>query len=93
MKITENEVRAMKLCLNYDNRGDQRSDNFSNAGPTEIAEALGWNMHQIGGLLTSLEQKDLVKGVADSPDVEMHIAVLTAKGIDLIFDTIEGESK
>lgn len=100
MKFTTNEIAAMKLCLNYDDRATQLDDNFSNAGPTDFAKALGWTMHQVGGLVASLEKKGVAWldnrdgdfGVA-ADDVDMHIVWLTEKGVNEIFDIIEAEAK
>ena len=36
--LTANEITAMKMCLNYDDREAQHADNFSNAGPVDIAQ-------------------------------------------------------
>lgn len=57
--ITENEGRALVACLNYNDIEDQLDDNYSNGGPDEFAELLGWNKKQVGGLISSLEKKGL----------------------------------
>lgn len=106
MTFTVNEIAAMKVCLNYDTRAMQLDDNFSNGGPVQIANALGWNMHQVGGLITNLEKKGVAwlddraddmatkgKGIGTTHcDVEMHIVWLTEKGVNAIFDIIEKET-
>ena len=96
MKYTHNEIRAMKMCLNYDDRETQICDNFSNAGPTDIAAEFGWNMHRVGGLIASLENKGVAwldnrdgdAGMKNC-DTDMHILWLTEKGVNEIFDIIE----
>ena len=100
MTFTANEIAAMKLCLNYDDRAEQIDDNFSNAGPTDFAKALGWTMHQVGGLITNLEKKGVAwldnrEGECGirTDDVDMHIVWLTEKGVNEIFDIIEAEGK
>ena len=104
--LTQNEIAALKVCLNYEDRATQLDDNFSNGGPVQIANALGWNMHQVGGLITNLEKKGVAwlddraddmatkgKGIGTKHcDVEMHIVWLTEKGVNAIFDIIEGEA-
>ena len=98
MKYTDNEIRAMKMCLNYDNREDMLSDPFSDVGPTDIAAEFGWNMHRVGGLIASLENKGVAwldnrdgdAGMKNC-DTDMHILWLTEKGVNEIFDIIEKE--
>lgn len=97
--LTQNEITAMKLCLNYDDRQAQHDDNFSPCGPLDIAEALGWDMHQVGGLLTSLQSKGLAYVDDREGDsgltgcgVDMHIVWLLEAGVDAIFDIIEQEA-
>ena len=100
MNLTDNEIKAMKACLNYRNREDQMYDNFSDTGPVDIAKELGWDMHQVGGLLASLENKGMA-WVDDRSDdshmkgcgTDMHIVWLTEKGVNAIFDIIEKEGK
>ena len=99
--LTQNEIAAMKLCINYtDDREVQRGDNHSDATPADIGIALGWNRQQVGGVLASLIQKNMVwvddrSGEADpvvrnNPD--FHVVYLTDEiGIDAIFDIIEQE--
>lgn len=97
--LTQNEITAMKLCLNYGDRQAQHDDNFSNAGPLDIAKALGWDMQQVGGLLSNLRTKGMAYVDDRSEDVglrncgvDMHIVWLLEAGIDAIFDIIEGEA-
>ena len=87
MELTENEIKALKLCLNYEDRESQLSDNYSNGGPEEFAAAIfNGNLHAAGGLISSLEKKGL--GVMDTED---DIFWLTEKGVNTIFDIIENE--
>ena len=86
-ELTSNEIIALKLCLNYDDRTSQLNDNFSNGGADEFCDALGWNKKQAGGLMSSLEQKGM--GFADSDGYD--IFHLTEKGVNAIFDIIESE--
>jgi hypothetical protein len=94
--LTQNEITALKSCLNYDDREGQLSDNFSNGGPDEFKKALGWNDQQVGGLITSLQEKGL--GDIDDRSGELawgeklpHIFWLSDKGVNAIFDIIEAE--
>ena len=100
--LTQNEIAAMKLCINatYD-REVQRGDNHSDATPHTIAKEFGWTMQQVGGLLSSLEQKGMVwvddrSGEADPVvrnNPKFHVVYLTDEiGIDAIFDIIEQEA-
>ena len=95
-KFTQNEIAALKMCLNYDNRTCQHDDNHSDATPVTIAEAFGWNMQQVGGLLSSLSSKgaawvDDREGEPWHKDVSMHVVYLTEKCVDEICDIIEAE--
>ena len=87
--LTANEITALKVCLNYDNREDQLSDNFSNGGHTEFKQALGWNNKQVSALIGSLESKGL--GDGDDNDGNGHIFWLSALGVNTIFDIIDAE--
>ncbi len=95
--LTANEITAMEMCLNYDDRGSQHSDNHSNACPADIGMKLGWDYRQLGGLLAGLTRKEMImiddrsaeadKSLHQNP--HMHIVYLTEKGVDAIFDIIE----
>tara|TARA_A100001201_G_scaffold117158_1_gene100726 strand:- start:435 stop:842 length:408 start_codon:yes stop_codon:yes gene_type:complete len=72
--FTKNELAAVKCCLNYDSSDDidddrigQLSDNYSNGGPEEFKKLLGWNDHQVAGLISSMEQKGI--GYCDTDDM------------------------
>ena len=94
--FTQNEIAALKMCLNYDDRESQHGDNHSDATPVTIAEALGWNMNQAGGLISSLSSKGVIwvddrEGEPWHMDVSMHVVYLTERGVDAIFDIVEAE--
>lgn len=86
--LTNNEIKALKLCLNYDDREAQLSDNYSNAGVDEFAANLfNGNKQAAGGLITSLNSK----GLGDHDD-EDGIFWLSEKGVHTICDIIEKEA-
>jgi len=90
VKLTDNEIKALEVCLNYDDRASQLDDNYSNGGTAEFMAALGWNEQQVGGLMTSLTEKGL--GYADEEGVNgqtIDTYWLTAEGVNAIFDIIE----
>jgi len=94
--FTQNEITALKMCMNYDDRESQHEDNHSDATPVTIAEALGWNMNQAGGLISSLSSKGVIwvddrEGEPWHKDVSMHVVYLTERGVDAIFDIVEAE--
>ena len=82
--LTNNEIKALEACLNYDNRESQLSDNFSNGDVDELAYALDMNEQQVGGVMTSLTKKGL-----GSYDADDDIFWLTEDGVNAIFDVIE----
>jgi hypothetical protein len=82
--LTANEIAALKVCINYDNRADQHSDNFSNA---EFKAELGWNDKQVAALIGSLEAKGM--GYGDDNEGNGHIFWLSDLGVDTIFDILE----
>lgn len=98
-QLTANEIKAMKMCLNYEHRESQLADNHSNACPADIGIAMGWDFRQLGGLLSSLTQKEMImiddrSGDADKSlqaNPHMHIVYLTDEGVNAIFDIMEGE--
>ena len=90
-KLTENEFRALRACLNYDNRTEQLSDNFSNAGVTEFREVLGWGKHQVAGLVSSLQQKGMGEMDTDLSN-PVDLFWLSEDGVNAIFDRIEKEN-
>ena len=93
--LTNNEITALKVCLNYDERSSQLDDNFSNGGPEEFMEALNWNAQQVGGLISSMVEKgvgwlDRREGELAMPGEKLeHIFWLTDDGVDAIFDILE----
>jgi hypothetical protein len=88
--ITENELAALKSCLNYDNRSDQLSDNFSNGGQKEFELVLGWNRQATAALIGSLESKDL--GYGDHNEGNGHIFWLSELAVNVVFDIIDQET-
>ncbi len=88
--ITANELAALKICLNYSNRDDQLSDNFSNGGQEEFQAVLGWNRQATAALIGSLESKGL--GYGDHNDGNGHIFWLSELAVNVIFDIIEQET-
>lgn len=89
MKLTANEAAALRLCLNYDNREDQLSDNYSN-GSFEDFESIfagtGVDTKKAAAaLMGSLEKKGL-----GYYDVEGYFQFwLTEEGVNVIFDWLE----
>lgn len=89
MNLTANEIAALELTLNYNDREVQKSDNYSNAGIEEFAsEIFEGNLHAAAGLVSSLEKKGL--GVNEDDD---ELFWLSDAGIDAIFDVIELRDK
>ena len=87
--LTENEFKALQMTLNYEDRESQHSDNFSNAGIDEISSGLfNGNRKAAGGLVTSLMEKGLA--FYDKED-DVDLLWLTEKGVDVVFDAIEGK--
>ena len=89
VNLTKNEIIAMKACLNYSSRKEQLSDNYSNGGQYEFKKILGWNDKQVSALIGSLENKGM--GYSDDNDGNGNIFWLSEKGVNAIFDIIEGE--
>lgn len=86
--LTENEIAAVKMTLNYDDRENQHGDNYSNAGMDEMTAGLGWNKHQVAALMGSLEAKGI--GFYCEED---DLFWLSPFGVDTIFDIIEAEQQ
>lgn len=86
IKLTTNEMKAIEATINYDNREDQKSDNFANATVKDLQKHLNWTPHQVAGLTGSLAEK----GVAFIG--ECDLLWLTEKGIDIYFDNLEANS-
>jgi len=90
VNLTENEIKALKMCLNYNDRASQLSDNYSNAGAEDFALMLfNGNMQAAGGLITSLTSK----GMGDVDNDDADIFWLSEKGVNTIFDILEAELK
>lgn len=82
MTLTENEAKLLNLCLNYEDRGSQICDNYSN-GDLKDAQRVAGGKHEGAGLVGSLIKKGLV-GELDSR--EGDIIWLTELGVNTIFD-------
>jgi len=94
VNLTPNEVIALEVCLNYEDRANQLADNYSNGGTAEFMAALGWNEQQVGGLMTSLIEKGL--GFADEDGVNgepVDVFWLTEDGVNAVFDVIEAREE
>ena len=88
--LTDNEYRVLKLCLNYDDRESQLSDNYSQGGCAEAMHELKWNAQQVGGLFASLEKKGLAYADEDGVNGQpADILWLTEEGVNAVFDEIE----
>lgn len=87
--LTDNEIKVLESCLNYDNRDCQLEDNPSNTDASDIAALLGWTRQQAGGLMSSLEKKGMIW--IEDADYWKGLVYLTDKGINTIFDIIEAE--
>jgi len=91
--LTENETKALKMCLNYNSRSGQLSDNFSNAGAEDFALMLfNGNMQAAGGLITSLTAKGM-GDIDDSEADDVNIFWLSEYGVNTIFDILEAEAE
>lgn len=84
-KLTEMEMAVIALVLNYDNREDQRSDNFSNADVAEVMKQTGWSRHQVAGVLSSLSEKRVAQVIPE----DGNLIWLSENGIDVYFDNLE----
>ena len=87
MKLTDLEIEAMKICLNYSDREDQLADNYSNGGHAEFMAELGLNRQAAAALCGSLEKKGLAEN--DENEGNGHILWLTEEGVHAIFDYLE----
>ena len=86
VEITEAERIALKACLNYDTLARQISDNMSVGGVEEFMNALDWNAHQVGSLISSLEKKGLAYPDEDGVNGEpVDIVWITEDGIYVLF--------
>lgn len=85
--LTENEIKALERCLNYQDREAQLDDNFSRGGAPEFKKLLNWNDHQVAGLISSLEQKGM--GYSDDNEGNGNIFWLSDLGVNTIFDIKE----
>lgn len=89
--LTENEIIALKACLNYKTREEQLEDNFSNGGLEEFMEVLEWNKKQAAALIGSLEEKGM--GYSDENQGNGNIFWLSELGVNTIFNIIEARQE
>lgn len=102
IKLTDNEIRAIKTTLNYHNRECELNDNATFLDEKRIAEVLGWNKHQVAGLFSSMQKKGLLwehigfdeKWVKRGRTITLKLVdvvyyCLTPDGINAYFDAIE----
>ena len=82
MTLTDNEAKVLNLCLNYDDRGSQICDNYSN-GDLKDAQRVAGGKHEGAGLIGSLVKKGLIDDPASD---EQQIIWLTELGVNTIFD-------
>jgi hypothetical protein len=88
--LTKNEAAAMIASLNYTDRENQLSDNYSNASIEVLMQTLDWSAQQVGGLISSLTDKGF--GFIDGENGLDGILWLTEAGVNAIFDYIEKNS-
>lgn len=85
--LTAKEIQVLRNNLNYSNRADQLSDNFSDSTLTEDARSLGVTTNVIRGVYLSLSNKELGHVVERDSEVDTYFQ-LSEKGINTIFDYI-----
>jgi len=102
IKLTDNEVKAIKTALNYHNREQDLDDNATWLDEKRIAQELGWNKHQVAGLFSSMQKKGLLwehegyeqRWVKTKKAYSLRLVnvtdyCLTPDGINAYFDAIE----
>jgi len=90
MNITEKETAAMLVCLNYDTRAAQLTDNYSNGSIDDFMQELGWTQQQAAAVIGSLMAKGLATSDNDGVNGNKFNTVwLTERGVNAIFDIIE----
>lgn len=87
INLTTKEIQVLRNNLNYSNRNDQLSDNFSDSTLTEDARSLGVTTSVVRGVYLSLSNKDLGHVVERNNEVDTYFQ-LSEKGINTIFDYI-----
>jgi hypothetical protein len=80
IQLTENEVKFLKLCLNYSDEASQRNDNYSNGGRKEAAALFNGDGKAGGGLIASLIKKGM-----GGMDEEAKCFCLSQDGITAAF--------
>lgn len=89
---TENELKCLLACLNYDSREAQLSDNMSVAGAAEFRTVLGWNDNQVAAIIGSMESKGY--GSMDDEGVNgepLDLFWLSTDAVNMIFDIKEAD--
>ena len=105
MKLTDNEIAMLTICLNYDNRETQLSDNYTR-GTVGHAHALMGSKEAGAGLIGSLVKKGLVLDPSvhgtDPNDAfmgykpwgpEENMVWMTDEGVNAIFDHIDSKKE
>jgi len=80
--LTSLEAAVLGYCLNYDDRDNQLSDNYTN-GDLKIAQDICGGKHQAAGVIGSLCKKGLIEDPASDED---SMIWLTVNGVNAIFD-------
>lgn len=91
MELTELEREMLKVFVNegLGSMGGERAedlldDNMSWANSNDLVEILGWNKHQVSGVMSSLETKGVILNSGESPRGEKWTDwCLTDDGIEL----------
>jgi len=92
--LTKNEIRIMKCCLNYQDRENQISDNYSNGDMQEFRAEFKGELSDkgIGGVISSLQKKNMA--YMDNSDASFRgILWLTEDGVNALFDIIDAEKE
>lgn len=83
--LTTREVAILEAILNYEDRGSQLSDNFSNCD-LEDAHRICGGKHEAAGVMGSLVKKGLIYAAFEE---DSDLLWLTIDGVNTIFDNIE----
>tara|TARA_R110002020_G_scaffold375900_1_gene587084 strand:- start:123 stop:428 length:306 start_codon:yes stop_codon:yes gene_type:complete len=94
IKLTENEIKVLNHCLNYDDdREAQLSDNWSDISPSDIMKDFKWSKEKVGGVISSLEKKELAWSEPESNKYGYVPATLwlTDNGVNAIYNYKENK--
>lgn len=83
IKLTNNEVKGIKTCLNYKTRQQNLDDNASAICESQICRELNWKKRQVSGLISSLQKKGLLQ--IQEYD---NVFYINEDGINAYFDAI-----